>query len=56
MSINEISNKIPTVALSKTITGIGDTPAPVIAAEIGDIKRFGRSKQLVAYCSIRNEA
>lgn len=51
-SIDELSEKIPAVALLKTIPGIGDTLAPLIAAEIGDITRFGRAKQLVAYCGV----
>lgn len=51
-SINELSAEIPAVALLKTIPGIGDSLAPVIAAEIGDINRFARSKQLVAYCGV----
>lgn len=51
-SIDELSNKIPAVALLKTIPGIGNTLAPLIAAEIGDIKCFERAKQLVAYCGV----
>lgn len=51
-SINELSESIPSVALLKTIPGIGDTLAPVIIAEIGDISRFDRAKQLVAYCGV----
>ena len=51
-SIDELSAKIPAVGLLKTIPGIGETLAPVIAAEIGDINRFTRAKQLVAYCGV----
>lgn len=51
-SITELSNCIPSVALLKTIPGIGDTLAPLIAAEIGNINRFNRAKQLVAYCGV----
>ncbi len=38
--------------LLKTIPGIGENLAPIIAAEIGDIKRFKNAKQLKAYCGI----
>jgi transposase len=39
-------------SLSATIPGIGAKIATVLAAEIGDIKRFQNYKQLVAYCGI----
>jgi transposase len=51
-SINSLSINIPSIRLLKSIPGIGDKLAPIIAAEIGDISRFNSAKQLVAYCGI----
>lgn len=50
--IKELSITIPSVELVKSIPGVGEKLAPIIAAEIGDIKRFKNAKQLVAYCGI----
>ena len=51
-SIDDLSINIPVINLLKSIPGIGNTLAPIIAAEIGDISRFNSAKQLVAYCGI----
>ena len=50
--ISKISKEILAVELIKSIPGIGETIAPVIVAEIGDIRRFKSAKQLIAYCGI----
>lgn len=51
-SIKKLSISVPSVELLKSIPGIGDGLAPVLASEIGDISRFRNAKQLVAYCGI----
>lgn len=51
-AINDLTIKIPEIALLKSIPGLGDNLAPMIAAEIGGISRFSKSKQLVAYCGV----
>lgn len=51
-AVDNLSINIPSIKLLKTIPGIGDKLAPIIAAEIGDISRFNSAKQLVAYCGI----
>ena len=57
--IEEIENKLlnlvrkyPTYPLIKSIPGIGNKLAIVIASELGDYTRFKSAKQLVAYCGI----
>lgn len=50
--IKALSEQLPAVALLKSIPGIGDTLAPIILGEIGDIERFSNAKQLVAFSGI----
>lgn len=50
--IKELSAQIPEVALLTSIPGIGDTLAPLLVGEIGDIERFINAKQLVAFSGI----
>lgn len=47
-----LANQIPELALLKSIPGIGTTLASLILGEIGDISRFTKAKQLVAYCGM----
>lgn len=49
--IKALSEQLPEVALLRSIPGIGDTLAPIILGEIGDMKRFV-NKQLVAFSGI----
>lgn len=51
-SIRALSSNISNVALLQTIPGIGESLAPIIAGEIGDIHRFHSAKQLVAYAGV----
>lgn len=50
--IKDLSINVHEVSLLKSIPGIGEKLAPIIAGEIGDITRFNTAKQLVAYCGI----
>ncbi|WP_169717730.1 IS110 family transposase ISCth8 [Sporomusa silvacetica DSM 10669] len=50
--IKALSEQLPEVALLRSIPGIGDTLAPIILGEIGDIERFIKAKQLVAFSRI----
>ena len=50
--ITALSKQILAVDLIKSIPGIGETTAPTLIAEIGDINRFSNAKQLVAFCGI----
>jgi hypothetical protein len=50
--IEELSAQLPEVALLTSIPGIGDTLAPLLLGEIGDIGRFINAKQLVAFSGI----
>ncbi|WP_371364587.1 IS110 family transposase [Sporomusa rhizae] len=50
--INKWAEQLPEIALLKSIPGIGETLAPLILGEVGDIMRFSNAKQLVAYCGI----
>lgn len=50
--IKTCSESIEAVELLKTIPGVGDTIAPILAAEIGNIDRFSSAKSLVAFCGV----
>jgi transposase len=52
VEINKLADELPEISLLKSIPGIGETLAPLILGEIGDIERFTNAKQLVAYCGI----
>ncbi|WP_175490695.1 transposase [Pelosinus propionicus] len=52
VQIKELSSKVPEVALLNSIPGIGDTLAPLLLGEIGDIERCVNAKQLVAFSGI----
>lgn len=51
-SIKDLSDTVPSVCLLKTIPGIGDNLAAMIAAEIGDVGNFKKAGQLAAYCGV----
>lgn len=50
--IADISTDLDNVRLLTTIPGISETLAPILASEIGDIKKFSNAKSLVAFCGI----
>lgn len=50
--ILQLSSTLENVALLKTIPGISDTIAPILASEIGDINKFKSAKALVAFCGV----
>lgn len=50
--IEELSAQLPEVELLTSIPGIGNTLAPLLLGEIGDIERFINAKQLVAFSGI----
>ena len=49
IEINAFAVKVPAVELIKSLPGFGPKISSIIASEVGDIDRFDRSKQLVAY-------
>lgn len=48
----KLAMTLPEVELLKTIPGVGDKLAAVLAAEIGDATQFAEPKQLVAYAGL----
>lgn len=50
--IHEVLHPDPVVKLLQTIPGVGAVLGPVIALEIGDIRRFGHAGQLASYCGL----
>ncbi|WP_176215328.1 transposase [Sporomusa malonica] len=50
--VPSLSEQLPEVALLRSIPDIGDTLAPIIFGEIGDVDRFMNAKQLVAFSGI----
>jgi len=50
--MEEMAMMLPEVELLKTIPGVGDKLAAVLAAEIGDASQFETPKQLVAYAGL----
>jgi len=50
--MEEMAMMLPEVELLKTIPGVGDKLAAVLAAEIGDATQFETPKQLVAYAGL----
>lgn len=50
--IEQLSAQLPEVALLTSIPGIGNTLAPLLLGEIGEIERFINAKQLVAFSGI----
>ena len=51
-AMEELAMMLPEVELLKTIPGVGDKLAAVLAAEIGDASQFETPKQLVAYAGL----
>ena len=49
--INEMATSLPEVELVKSIPGIGDRLAAIVA-EIGDVRQFKEAKQLVAFAGL----
>lgn len=50
--IKQCSKSIEAVGLLKSIPGVGDIIAPILASEIGDIDRFSSANSLVAFCGV----
>ncbi len=50
--IEALSEQIPEVGVLRSIPGVGRVYGAVIAAEIGDISRFGDSAHLAAYAGL----
>ncbi len=50
--IDTLSQEIEVCQLIQSIPGIGDTIAPTIVAEIGEIARFDHPKKLVAFAGV----
>jgi transposase len=48
--IREVVREAPMIQLIKSLPGVGDILALVIALEIGDIGRFGNAERLASYC------
>jgi hypothetical protein len=48
----QMAMMLPEVELLKTIPGLGDQLAAVLAVEIGDASQFETPKQLVAYAGL----
>jgi len=51
-AMEELAMMLPEVELLRTIPGVGDKLAAVLAAEIGDASQFETPKQLVAYAGL----
>ena len=51
-SLARLLSKGPVYPLIKSIPGCGENLSVLIAAELGDVRRFTTAKQLVAYCGL----
>ena len=47
-----LAKELPEYDMVRSMPGIGDTLAPRLIAEIGDIRRFKNAKSLIAYAGI----
>ncbi|PKM48975.1 MAG: hypothetical protein CVV02_18095 [Firmicutes bacterium HGW-Firmicutes-7] len=52
LEIKQCSKSIEAVELLKSIPGVGNIIAPILAAEIGNIDRFSSASSLVAFCGV----
>jgi transposase len=50
--MRDLSLGMPEVELLRTVPGIGEKLAATLVAELGDIRQFESSKQLVAYAGL----
>lgn len=50
--MQEIANTLPEYSVVRSMGGVGDTLAPRLIADIGDVRRFHSSKALIAYAGI----
>lgn len=50
--MERLASSLPEYELLRTIPQIGDKTAAILAAEIGDVGRFGSASGLVAYCGL----
>lgn len=50
--MQELCNTLPEYSVVKSMNCIGDTLAPRIIAEIGDVRRFNNKHSLIAYAGI----
>jgi transposase len=50
--MNELGQTLPEYSLVRDMASIGDALAPLVIAEIGDVRRFHSKRALVAYAGI----
>ena len=50
--MKEIAKTLPEYPVVRSMGGVGDTLAPRLIADIGDIRRFHSAKSLIAYAGI----
>ena len=50
--MQELAKTLPEYPVVRAMSGVGDTLAPRIIAEIGDVRRFKNRKALIAYAGI----
>lgn len=50
--MSELAKALPEYNVVREMTGIGETLAPRLIAEIGDVRRFKSAKSLIAYAGI----
>ena len=50
--MQELAKTLPEYPVVRAMSGVGDTLAPRIIAEIGDVRRFKNGKALIAYAGI----
>lgn len=50
--MQELAKTLPEYSIVRAMGGVGDTLAPRLIGEIGDVRRFKNSKSLIAYAGI----
>lgn len=50
-----LAQTLPEYPVVMAMYGVGDTPAPQLMAEIGDVRRFERKQSLVAFAEVDPE-
>jgi transposase len=50
--MDELAKSLPEYSVVRSMAGVGDTLAPLLIAEIGDVRRFHSKRALVAYAGI----
>jgi transposase len=50
--MNELAKSLPEYSTVRSMGGVGDTLAPKLIAEIGDVRRMHSAKALIAYAGI----